>query len=342
MSDYSSGTALHRQLADWVTQGLMDEGQAARIAAAEAAGTGASTAQPPCTAPPSTAQSPRGPSPTGAAAPRRLPLVVEALGYLGTAIALGAAFVAVGSLRPRIPVGAELAFATCAAVALLLAGIILRTRNQPAFGRLRSVLWLASAVSLAAAVSLFAGRDFWDLGLTGRLLVPEAVATAYAAALWWHLRATLQHLAVFVGLASLATSAIARGWPGHEPWAAGLGLWLLSLLWGLTAYREYLAPRTAGYAAAGVGLLVGAQLATDPAAGQALAVATVVGLLTAGVVLRRVLFLGLGALGAIEMLPRVANRYLPSGPGAAFAILAVGLAMVGVAVWLAKSRQRAA
>jgi hypothetical protein len=330
MSEYSSGPALHRQLADWAAQGLIDAGQATRIAAVEAARTGLSTI---------TAPSVTRAAAVGTTAGRRLPLVVEALGYLGTAIAVGAGFTAVASLWPGIPAGAELAFAALAAVALLLAGIALRTRDQPAFGRLRSVLWLVSTACLATAVSLLASRHYWNLGLTGRLLLPEAAATAYAACLWWRLRSALQHLAMFAGLAALSATAIARGWPGPEPWAAGLGLWAVSLLWGVAAHRGYLAPRTAGYAAAAIGLLVGAQLATQPAAGQAVAVATVAALLTAGVVLRQVLFLAVGALAAIELLPQVATRYLPSGAGAAFGVVAVGLVMVGVAVWMAKSRQ---
>jgi hypothetical protein len=76
----------------------------------------------------------------------------------------------------------------------------------------------------------------------------------------------------------------------------------------------------------------------DLPAGQALAVMTVAGLLAAGVALRRVLLLGLGAFGAIAILPQVAIRYLPGGAGAAAAVFAVGLVMFGVALWLARAR----
>ena len=280
---------------------------------------------------------PAGPAP--GAAPRRLPLVVEALGYLGAVFALVAGFIAVRQIWPAIPASAELAFTGVAAIALLLAGIMLRTLDHEAFGRLRSVMWLMSTASLAAAVGLLTGPQFWDLGPAGRPLVTEAVVTAYAVMLWWRYRATLQHLAMFAATAALLGTGIAQVWPGIIlPWGSGFGLWALSLLWGIGAHRGYLVPRTAGYAAAGIGLLVGAQLTMDLPAGQALAVMTVAGLLAAGVALRRVLLLGLGASRAIVILPQVAIRYLPGGAGAAAAVFAVGLVMLGVALWLARAR----
>jgi hypothetical protein len=46
-------------------------------------------------------------------------------------------------------------------------------------------------------------------------------------------------------------------------------------------------------------------------------------------------------VGTIVIVPEVATRYLPSRVGAAVAVLAVGLIMLGVALWLARTRRRA-
>jgi hypothetical protein len=356
MPESVSGSELRDQLSGWMAQGPIDAGHAARIAAAEAARNAAPAAGPtpagvsgaadPAVAGPAGradpvgAVSPAGPAP--GAAPRRLPLVVEALGYLGAVFAFVAGFIAVRQIWPTIPAGVELAFTGVASTALLLAGIMLRTLDHDAFGRLRSVVWLTSTASLAASAGLLTGPQFWDLGPVGRPLVTEAVVTACAVILWWRSRATLQHLAAFAGTAALLGTGIAQAWPSVIlPWGYGFGLWVLSLLWGIGAHRGYLVPCTAGYAAAGIGLLVGAQLTMDLPAGQALAVMTVAGLLAAGVALRRVLLLGLGAFGAIGILPQVAIRYLPGGAGAAAAVFAVGLVMLGVALWLARARTKA-
>ncbi len=331
----SSGSELREQLAGWVAQGLIDAGQAARIGAAAA---------------PRTAAPGRVPVPAGEGGPvgvapgaglRRLPLAVEALGYLGAVFAVVAGFIAVRQLWPTIPARAELAFAGVAGSALLLAGAVLRTNGHPEFGRLRSVLWLTSTASLAAFAILLTGPQFLNMGPASRPLVTEAVVTVYAVVLWWRSAAALQHLAAFAGMAALIGTGIAQAWPGLTPWGPGLGLWVLSLLWGIAVHRGYLVPPTAGYVAAAVGLLVGAQLTMELAAGQALATATVAGLLAAGVALRRALLVGFGAVAAIVMLPQVASRYLPSGAAAAAAVFTVGLVMLAVALWLAKARKRA-
>lgn len=340
-SDTSSARRLGAQLAAWTAQGLIDEQQAARIRATQAAPTANPALVPAGTGVAGPDGSPGSGGGAGSAAPRRLPLVVEALGYVGAVFAVVAGFIAVGQLWPAIPAGAELAFAGVAAAVLLAAGAALHTGGSPAFGRLRSALWLASAASVTAFAVLLTGPHFWQLGPAGRQLATEAGATAYAAILWWHSRAVLQHLAVFTGLAALTGTAIVHAWPADTAWRVGLGLWLLALLWAVATHRGYLVPRTAGYAAAGIGLIVGAQLTIELPAGQVIAVATVAGLLSAGVALRRVLLLALGAVGAIDIVPQVATRYLPQGAGAAVAVFVVGLIMLGVALWLAKARKGA-
>jgi|SRR5450755_2084657 hypothetical protein len=283
---------------------------------------------------------PAGPGPGLREQLGRLPLVIEALGYLGTVLGVVAGFIAVRQIWPSIPATAEVAAAAFLTVMLLVTGILLRAPGQPAFGRLRSVLWLISAGSLAATFGLLVSSHFWDLGPTWGPLLTEAVVTAYAAILWWRSRAALQHLATFAATAALLETAIGRPWPGAIPAGFGGAWWVLSLIWGITVWRGHLIPLAAGYVAAGIGLLVGAQLMMGHAAGQVLGVATVAGLLAAGVALRRVLVVGFGALGAAVILPQVANRYLPSRAGAAAAVLAVGVIVLGVAIWLARTRHQ--
>jgi hypothetical protein len=56
----------------------------------------------------------------------------------------------------------------------------------------------------------------------------------------------------------------------------------------------------------------------------------------AGVALRRVWLLVLGALGVIQVVPVTAVRYLPPSVGAPLALLTVGLVLIGAALWLAR------
>jgi hypothetical protein len=330
MPESVSGPDLRQQLLHWATDGLIDAGQAARIEAAEAA----------------RAESPRSvvlpdaadvEHPVPGLAARRAPLVVEALGYLGGALVIVAGLIVGPRLWPDIPTSAELAVAALTATAFWVTGAVLRTGGEPAFGRLRSVLWLMSTVSLAVCVGVVA-TQIWDFDVTSTALVTAAAATVYAVLLWWRTRAALQHMAMFAGMAVVAGVGLARVSPGAGAWGPGLAVWVVSVLWGTAVHRGYLVPRTAGYVAAGIGLLVGAQMTMEMAAGQVLALATVAGLLAAGVILHRVLLLGFGAVGIIVIVPQTATRYLPTSAGAPLAVFVVGLTLLGVALWLAKSR----
>jgi hypothetical protein len=242
-------------------------------------------------------------------------------------------------LWPDIHTSAELAIAAGAAVAFWVAGALLHIGEEPAFHRLRAVLWLLSTASLAAFVGVLAAQ-IWEFGPASTTLVASAAATVYAVLLWTRNRVALQQLAMFAATAVVIGSAVARLWPGTDVWGPGIAVWVMSLLWGTAAHRAYLVPLTAGYVAAATGLVVGAQMTMETAAGHALALVTVAGLLAAGVILRRVLLLGFGAVGIIVVVPQTATRYLPTSIGAPLAVFIVGLSLLAVALWLAKSRKR--
>lgn len=334
----------------WVAEGWLEAGQADRIRAGEAtraasgfarlASAGDESPAPagdPAAAGVAAPAAPAG-APPPATVPRRGPLVAEALGYAGGVLAVVAGFIAVTELWPGITSGAQLAFAAAGTVVLGAAAVLVRAGDSPALRRLCSVLWLLSTVCLAAFMGVLADQ-IWHFSPVDTTLVATAVATPYAAVVWWRTRAPLQHLAMFAGAATVAGTGIASVAPGLGAWLPGLGVWALSAAWGAAAHRGYLAPRNAGYLAAGIGLLVGAQLMMQVAAGHVLALVTVAGLIAAGVALPRVWLLLLGAVGVLLFVPQTASRYLPQSVAAPLAVFAVGLALLGVALWLAKARR---
>ncbi|MFD1662340.1 DUF2157 domain-containing protein [Streptomyces caeni] len=311
---------VHTQLARWVAEGLISSEQAARIETAEVAR--ANAAGRPGTAPRDGDRS-------------RGSMVVEALGYLGGAMAIIAGFIAVVQLWSDIPPSAEAGFAATAAVLLGATGAAVHTEGNPALQRLRSVLWLMSAASLAALGGVLSAH-VWHLSASNGTLLSAAMATAYAMLLWLRTQAALQHLAVFAGAAVTLDAGIAsidRNAPG---WVLGLAVWLLSVGWGAMAYRGRVRPLTAGYLATAVGLLVGAQLMMETAAGHVVALLTVGALLAGGVVIRGVWLLAIGAFGVIEVVPQTAARYLPNSLAAPLAVLSIGVVLLGVATLLAK------
>lgn len=308
---------LHQQLDRWVVGGLLTAEQAARIEKAEY-------------------RRPAGPAAPGTPGGPRSAYVVEALGYLGGLLAVIAGFVAVGQLWPGISDGTKVIFAVLAAAVLLVAGAAVRPEREPAFGRLRSVLWALSVGALAAGTGLLTA-DIWEFEPPSVILATAIVSTAYALALWLRHQAPLQHLVMFASVAVTAGAAVVRVDPDVPTWLVGVAVWVTAVLWGLAVYRGYLPPRLAGLAAAAIGTVVGAQLTMEVAAGHVLALVTVVGLLAAGVLLRNIWVLGIGAFAVIQIVPQTATRYLPDTLGAPVALLAVGVVLLVIALRLARS-----
>jgi hypothetical protein len=261
------------------------------------------------------------------------------LGYVGAVVAVAALVVAVRQFWPHVPAGVQLAFAGTVAVLLTLAGVALRTAKEPAAVRLRSVLWLLATGSAAAFVAILGDR-FLRMSYEDVAVITAAAWTACAIPLWWRGRTALLQLSLFAGSVVLVETSIDRIVANAPGWEYGLGLWLLSVLWGAAAWRGYLTSQTAGLAASGSGVIVGAIITTYTAAGVIFALATVAGVLAAGIVSRKVLLLGLGAAGLIYVVPDAAGRYLPGSPAAPLAVALVGLLLLAVAIWLARSRAR--
>src|SRR5215813_5626004 len=131
MAQTAGADMLREQLDRWTSAGLINADQAGLIDAAERARADAV---------------PR----------RRLPMVAEVLGYVGAVLASAAVAVALREFWTHVPPAAWLAFAGSLAVGFLTAGALVRVGGEPAFERLRSVLWLLGTASVAGSVYVLA------------------------------------------------------------------------------------------------------------------------------------------------------------------------------------------
>ena len=309
MAKPSDPGRLREQLTRWTAAGLIDADQAERIEAAERA-----------------VMLPG----------RRLPLVAEVLGYVGAVLAITAIVIAAQQIWKQVP-AAQLGTAGAVAVGLLLAGAALRTSTDPALARLRSVLWLVSTAGAAAVAALITGR-YLHLADADGALIAAAATLAYAITLWWRNRSAVQHLACFGAAVAVVETAISRIDPHAGAFAFGIALWVFALAWGIIVAR--LAPAPIGMLLSGAAVLAGALITTDQAAGILLAIATVAGLFALGVMKDQVLLIGIGAAGALYVVPEAATRYLPRSVAAPLAVAVVGLVLLGVALWLARHRRK--
>jgi hypothetical protein len=304
----------------WVSEGIISEEQGERIRAREGA---ALTALAP--------------------APRAsmMPLVVEALGYLGGAIVVVATLLIAGRYWDEMSDAVRLGLLGAATLLLLAGGWAVPARLEDVGTRLRSVVW---AVSTAAAAGFLGVWGSQVLGLHGTdlTLMVTGVTAAYAVALFALRPAPLQQLAMMGLLGGTAAAALAKfvddgSWPG-------VGFWVVGVAWIVLGQAQVLEPVRLARVAGAVLALVGSMMTTSDLADPALvfSLVTVAALVALAVLLSDLALLAVASLGAIQAIIAAANEWFPDSLAAAIALLLVGGGLVAAAIWIARRRGREA
>jgi hypothetical protein len=322
------GVDLERSLAEWVSEGLLTDAQAAAIREREARGTSGA------------------PSRTGGG----IPIVVEILGYVGGALAVGAIVILMANYWDRLGTLGHVGLPGLVSVATFAAGFLVARVEAPSARRLAQFL-----LFLAVAATGFASGIVVHDGSCAQ--APSDPATARAQA-WTSLtgfvvasiaggvvfrlrRTALQHLAFGVAVAGacLAAGPLAESWA--PSWFRGVLLVAASLAWGALSVRGRLAPANVGLAITSVGLLVGIVTAGAvghdevPRATLVAGLAASIGLLGASLALRRGVLLGFGAAGVVVFVPWLLSSVFGETIGVPIAVLLTGVLLVAMAVMVA-------
>jgi hypothetical protein len=283
----------------WVAAGLVDPEQADKIRAFEQA---------------AMAPAPVSPTPVPASArpPRRIPVIAEALGYLGGMLAVIGLGLVIGRSWADLETPARLAISGGGALALLGGAALVPEGAEPALTRLRWFLWLAAS----AATGLFAGVVAVDGAGVDADDDPETVVLAVAAAvavesaiLWRNRERPLQQ-ATFLGAAAVTVGA-ALAHVAETP-VVGLGVWALGALFVLAWWRRATVLPALTAAMGALALVAGAATVIGdwPTFGLPFEVATAVALLALGLAPRLapahgapVAFVAIGGLTLLQALP---------------------------------------
>lgn len=300
---------LSEQLSRWVDAGFITDEQASRIRTFEASRT--------------------------ATPERRVPLIVEALGYLGGALAVIAVLILAQEFWADLELWGRLALLGTVTLGLLTAGWVLRDSPLEAIRRLAGFLWLFAVVGTGFTFGILSADGFDGTSELSTML--GALAAGVLAFFLWRIRTkSLQQLAFFAAVLAATIPAVAVfEWPdeffGIMMWAVGTA-WLF-LTWG-TAIR----PTITGYALGGAASLFGVQVLSTAGEGWPLLLGVVVAgaLIVASVTLRQIVLLGLGAAGVFIFVPQVVFHFFGDSLGAPVALLLSGAALIGGAVALAR------
>ncbi len=277
------------------------------------------------------------------ARPRRIPLVTEALGYLGAALAIAAAVVIMAEAGVDLTLRQWTAVFGGAAILLFLGGWWPRASKEPAVGRLCSLLWFLSVVGAAVFISLLGvdvgNPDPDSLGEVAPIVLAAASGgTLYAGWLFAMRRRTLQHVALFGGLIATFVGAVMTGagddWGGGHTVVLSIALWALGAFWLYLATGGLLRPPPVGQFLASALLLVAPAILSEEArgAGLLLGLATAGGLMVVSVLANRPLVLWVGSVGLFAYLVGIIGVYLSDTLGLPLALLLSGLVLLALAV----------
>jgi hypothetical protein len=318
----------------WVAEGLITAEQSSRIQAAEAAAE-ATHVTPSGAAPAASAGAAKPPAGAG----RRIPLLAEAVGYLGAALAVAAAVLAVRRFWPDLDPWAQLTITGAVAALLWAAGLAVPADRELALARLASLLWFGSTAAVAAFLAVL-GTAVLTVDEPRAALLASAGSAAYAVGLWRRRPYPLQQVAAFAAVAATALAGLAQfdNVPGEF---FGLALWAVGAAWLLLGWAGAVWPRRTAYAVGAAAVLYGPLVGVEAARWAIiLGVLTAVALLVVGGLVRSLILLGFGTGGVAVFVPIAVIRFFGDTLGAPLALFVAGVALVGFAVLVARFRTR--
>jgi hypothetical protein len=307
----SSEDGLADDLERWVAADLISAEQAQSIRAHERA---AAATRPP-------------------AVERRVSLIAEALGYVGTALALAGAAVGLSQAWEDIAPWGRLTVAAGVTVLLLIGGFVLLRQTEPAFRRLQSVLWCL-AVGAGVWFLVVLGVEYLGLSDDERLLLLVGGGGAVLAGLLWAVRRrALQHVALLVTLLAALVGAVLC-LPGEAPiWAYAVGVWTLSVGWGLLGWYRAVEPWWLAIALGSVGAVIGPSIGIgDYPWLLALGLGTSAFLMVVSVPTGQVPLLAVGTMGTFGYLTWAVTRYFSDSLGVPLTLAIVGAVFIALAV----------
>lgn len=265
------------------------------------------------------------------AEPRRVPLLTEALIYVGAALTAAAAVMLLGDRWEDVTPAIRCAAVGTACLAALAAGALLRRSPDPAMGRVTSLAWLV-ATGLFGWLAWLVAYDVLDLRGRVPALAAGMAMTVLGAGLYVLLRRALQQMAMVGGLLTVVGVSVGEGS------GAMVAVWAVAVVWIIVGNLGLLPPDRAALVGGSV-VAIWAPIGFAPV-GIWLGLATGIGLVVAGVARHASILVGFGAFGIFVYLLRVLAYHFGDTAAMPVALLVSGAALLTLAIAYARRSGR--
>jgi len=215
--------------------------------------------------------------------------------------------------------------------------------------RVSSVLYLISTVSFGSVIvftlNILNTTTSINFSEDIQILIVSLILFIYSAFLYSRTRQIFQHIALFYSLIFFIGSIGNIIFPNIEPWAGGLFLIAVGLIWGIYTFNEVLGPSWLGYFLATSTISIGSIILIDNLFGNNDLLEIVVLILGsvlfvwASIQLSEQVIFYIGGLGLVINLPRLITELLPENIWPPLILFLVGGMLVAVGLYLNSIRE---
>ena len=215
--------------------------------------------------------------------------------------------------------------------------------------RVSSVLYLVSTISFGSVavftVNIINRSTIQSISEDFQILIVSFFVTFYSLYLYTRTRQIFQHVALFYSTIFFLGSVGNIIFPNIEPWAGGLFLISIGLIWGLYTFNEVLGPSWLGYFLSTSTISIGSIILIDNLFSNNdlleiifLILGSVL-FVWASIQLAEQVIFYIGGLGLVINLPRLITELLPDNIWPPLILFLVGGVLVAVGLYLNSIRE---
>jgi len=266
---------------------------------------------------------------------------MEVVAYLGAAITLVALVIIMGELYDEMGDWTRVGLGTVITAALLAAGHRLGSGASRPSRRASTLASFLAVPGLAMTVGLVLDAlNYFDPNREISFLIAALAALALAYWLWHISRSALQMVAFAISAFATIMAFIEAALTLPPEWVGALAPATIGVMWLTLGTSGVFAPRRTSLVMGGIGVLAAPMFSTDFEAWALFGIATALVIAWIAVPLTESALMGLAVAALVIYIPATFLEFFEGQAGFTFALLGLGLLLLGYVLLKDKVRER--